>query len=101
MAPKQCAKRFCGQYHFLGGRFLPPSIVEKYKLRIPPCPGTSMFVRIGNLPEIEVKVPVSLNFQDLNVEADPFVQVRSLKITGCCQEHCTYSLFEFSTVIVI
>lgn len=62
MAPKLCAKRFCGPHHFLGGRFVPPSVTSKYKLKLPAYPGTSMCVRIGE--------PTTLS-----VEADPFVQV--------------------------
>ncbi|KAL6176846.1 hypothetical protein ACLB2K_053478 [Fragaria x ananassa] len=43
-APKLCAKNFCGPHHFLGGRFVPPSIADKFKLRLPPYPCTSMCV---------------------------------------------------------
>ncbi|KAI8016503.1 hypothetical protein LOK49_LG05G03066 [Camellia lanceoleosa] len=53
-APKLCAKRFCGPHHFLGGRFVPPSIVDKHKLQLPSYPGTSMCVRIGKPPQIDV-----------------------------------------------
>ncbi|XP_073117445.1 pyridoxine/pyridoxamine 5'-phosphate oxidase 1, chloroplastic isoform X2 [Elaeis guineensis] len=53
-APKLCAKKFIGPHHFLGGRFVPPSIVHKYGLNLPPYPGTSMCVRIGKLPSVDV-----------------------------------------------
>jgi hypothetical protein len=46
-APKLCAKKFEGPHHFLGGRFVPPAIANKYSLQLPPYPGTSMCVRIG------------------------------------------------------
>ncbi|KAF5195807.1 NAD(P)H-hydrate epimerase [Thalictrum thalictroides] len=46
-APKLCAKKFCGPHHFLGGRFVPQPIAEKYRLNLPSYPGTSMCVRIG------------------------------------------------------
>ncbi|GAQ89473.1 putative pyridoxin (pyrodoxamine) 5'-phosphate oxidase [Klebsormidium nitens] len=46
-APKLAAKFFHGPHHFLGGRFVPPAIVEKFHLRLPPFPGTSQCVRIG------------------------------------------------------
>ncbi|XP_019152812.1 PREDICTED: pyridoxine/pyridoxamine 5'-phosphate oxidase 1, chloroplastic-like isoform X2 [Ipomoea nil] len=70
-APKLCAKRFYGPHHFLGGRFIPPSIVDKFKLRLPLYPGTSMCVRIGRPPEI---YPLAL--LGMHVEADPFDQFK-------------------------
>ncbi|KAL3639529.1 Pyridoxine/pyridoxamine 5'-phosphate oxidase 1, chloroplastic [Castilleja foliolosa] len=63
-APKLCAKTFRGPYHFVGGRFVPPSIVEKYKLKLPTYPGASMCVQIQKLPQVNVKAD------------DPFVQFR-------------------------
>ncbi|KAK9511953.1 hypothetical protein O3M35_000510 [Rhynocoris fuscipes] len=38
-APKLCAKNFEGKYHFLGGRFVPFQLAEKYKLDLPQYPG--------------------------------------------------------------
>ncbi|PRW44444.1 pyridoxine pyridoxamine 5 -phosphate oxidase chloroplastic-like [Chlorella sorokiniana] len=46
-APKLCAKQFAGSHHYLGGRFVPPQIKEKYKLNLPPYLGVSQCVRIG------------------------------------------------------
>lgn len=46
-APKRCAKLFNGAHHFIGGRFVPPAIVEKYSLRLPAYPGHSTCVRVG------------------------------------------------------
>lgn len=46
-APKLCAKHFKGPHHYLGGRFVPPQIREKYALRLPPYPGVSQCVRIA------------------------------------------------------
>lgn len=43
-APKLCAKYFKGQYHYLGGRFCPPSIQEKYQLNLPNYPGSDVVV---------------------------------------------------------
>jgi len=37
-APKPAAKSFTGA-HYLGGRFVPPAIRDKYNLRLPPYPG--------------------------------------------------------------
>ncbi|KAK3272930.1 pyridoxine/pyridoxamine 5'-phosphate oxidase [Cymbomonas tetramitiformis] len=45
-APKECSRKFEGAHHFLGGRFVPPEIAEKYHLVLPEYPGTSMCVRI-------------------------------------------------------
>ncbi|GFP98471.1 pyridoxine/pyridoxamine 5'-phosphate oxidase 1 chloroplastic [Phtheirospermum japonicum] len=67
-APKLCAKRFSGPHHFLGGRFVPPSIAEKFNLDLPDYPGTSMCVRIGKPPRVDISA-----LKD-HAEADPFVQ---------------------------
>ncbi|KAK2992091.1 hypothetical protein RJ640_023474 [Escallonia rubra] len=79
-APKLCAKKFCGPHHFLGGRFVPPSIVHKYKLQLPPYPGSSMCVRIGKVPKIDISALrenyISPEFREEEVEADPFDQFR-------------------------
>lgn len=45
-APKRCAAAFRGK-HYLGGRFVPPSIRSKYQLRLPAYPGTSQFVEVA------------------------------------------------------
>lgn len=39
-APKLCAKHFEGRFHFLGGRFVPDSLAQKYNLSLPDYPGT-------------------------------------------------------------
>nr|CDS24247.1 apolipoprotein A I binding protein [Echinococcus granulosus] len=43
-APKLCAHRFTGRFHFLGGRFVPPLLADKYNLCLPPYPGASPVV---------------------------------------------------------
>lgn len=43
-APKACARHFKGRYHYLGGRFCPKSIVDKYKLNLPDFPGTESII---------------------------------------------------------
>lgn len=45
-APKLCAKNFHGEHHYLGGRFVPPEIIEKYELKLPSYPGSSMCVKL-------------------------------------------------------
>ncbi|KAA8538147.1 hypothetical protein F0562_027755 [Nyssa sinensis] len=77
-APKLCAKKFSGPHHFLGGRFVPPSIVDKFKLQLPPYPGTSMCVRIGKPPQIDISALrenyVSPELLEERVFFDPFDQ---------------------------
>jgi len=45
-APKKCAAFFKGQHHFLGGRFVPPKLAEKYGLNLPPYPGTDCIAKL-------------------------------------------------------
>ncbi|ERN02919.1 hypothetical protein AMTR_s00135p00077960 [Amborella trichopoda] len=77
-APKLCAKKFCGPHHFLGGRFIPPSIADKYILQLPPYPGTSMCVRIGKPPAIDIAALrenyISPEFLEGEVKGDPVRQ---------------------------
>jgi NAD(P)H-hydrate epimerase len=44
-APKLCAQRFSGR-HFIGGRFVPPSIAKKYELQIPNYPDGDQVVQV-------------------------------------------------------
>uniref|UniRef100_A0A0B6ZB71 NAD(P)H-hydrate epimerase n=1 Tax=Arion vulgaris TaxID=1028688 RepID=A0A0B6ZB71_9EUPU len=44
--PKLCATFFKGQKHFLGGRFLPLGLVQKYGLRLPAYHGTDPIVEL-------------------------------------------------------
>ncbi|KAL1566849.1 Pyridoxine/pyridoxamine 5'-phosphate oxidase 1, chloroplastic, variant 2 [Salvia divinorum] len=73
-APKLCSKRFDIPHHFLGGRFVPPSIVSKYELKLPPYPDTSMCVRIGEPTRVDQPGVSPPKCIDKSVEADPFVQ---------------------------
>ncbi|NWH61315.1 NNRE epimerase, partial [Geococcyx californianus] len=45
-APKKAATHFTGRYHFLGGRFVPPALQEKYSLNLPPYPGTDCVLQL-------------------------------------------------------
>uniref|UniRef100_A0A8C3JWI5 NAD(P)H-hydrate epimerase n=1 Tax=Calidris pygmaea TaxID=425635 RepID=A0A8C3JWI5_9CHAR len=45
-APKKAAKHFTGRYHFLGGRFVPPALQEKYALNLPPYPETDCVLQL-------------------------------------------------------
>lgn len=45
-APKICAKLFKGKHHYLGGRFVPKTLEQKYELNLPKYPGTSCVVEL-------------------------------------------------------
>uniref|UniRef100_A0A3Q1F1H0 NAD(P)H-hydrate epimerase n=1 Tax=Acanthochromis polyacanthus TaxID=80966 RepID=A0A3Q1F1H0_9TELE len=45
-APKKSASMFRGRYHFLGGRFVPPSLEKKYELNLPQYPGTDCVLQL-------------------------------------------------------
>lgn len=45
-APKECAKSFKGKYHYLGGRFVPEELAEKYQLQLPPYQGAECCVKL-------------------------------------------------------
>jgi hypothetical protein len=47
-APKLCAKHFKGKYHYLGGRFVPQPLEEKYELSLPQYPGCEPIILIKN-----------------------------------------------------
>lgn len=48
-APKLCAKLFKGRFHYLGGRFVPPNIVQKNSLDLPAYPGAEQCVLLSPL----------------------------------------------------
>jgi NAD(P)H-hydrate epimerase len=45
-APKICMKHFQGKYHFLGGRFVPKALEEKYQIHLPNYPSSEQIVQI-------------------------------------------------------
>jgi NAD(P)H-hydrate epimerase len=45
-APKQCAQFFLGKYHYLGGRFVPSKLEQKYNLSLPKYEGTECCVAL-------------------------------------------------------
>jgi len=45
-APKLCAKFFKGK-HFIGGRFVPEKLADKYALNLPKYPGSFEYMKIG------------------------------------------------------
>ncbi|KRZ15452.1 NAD(P)H-hydrate epimerase, partial [Trichinella pseudospiralis] len=47
-APKQCATKFRGDFHFLAGRFVPESVADKYQLNLPAYPKGDNFILIDN-----------------------------------------------------
>lgn len=46
-APKICAKHFKGRHHYLGGRFIPQPMIDKYQLNLPQYTGTSCCMKIN------------------------------------------------------
>jgi hypothetical protein len=48
-APKKGAETFTGPHHFLGGRFVPPTLAAEYGLRHPPYAGSEQCVRVSGL----------------------------------------------------
>ena len=45
-APKKCSSCFKGQHHYLGGRFVPFPMQEKYALNLPKYPGVECCVKL-------------------------------------------------------
>ena len=45
-APKACMRTYAGR-HFVGGRFLPPALADKYRVRMPPYPGVAQVLEIS------------------------------------------------------
>jgi hydroxyethylthiazole kinase-like uncharacterized protein yjeF len=46
-APKLCAQHFRG-FHYVGGRFLPPALAEKYNVQMPPYAGVSQVMLVSD-----------------------------------------------------
>ena len=45
-APKKCSSRFDGQHHYLGGRFVPLPMQQKYAMNLPKYPGLECCVKL-------------------------------------------------------
>jgi pyridoxamine-phosphate oxidase len=48
-APKLCAQKFHGEFHYLGGRFIPQAIVKKYNLVLPEFEGAAQCVNLNKV----------------------------------------------------
>lgn len=48
--PKPCAAHYRGAHHFLGGRFVPPELAQRYNLTVPTYPGAAQVVRLPGAP---------------------------------------------------
>lgn len=46
-APKLCAQNFRGRFHYLGGRFVPHDLQEKYQLNLPQFPGSDCVLKLS------------------------------------------------------
>ena len=82
-APKQCARKFRGRYHYLGGRFIPPEIKNKYELKLPNYPNAAQCVRIfddSNASVADMRVSYdpskvqSSPLDEASVDPDPIKQ---------------------------
>lgn len=51
-APKECARSFAGK-HALGGRFMPPVLLQKLGVHIPPYFGAAQFLDITQTPSAD------------------------------------------------
>ena len=99
--PKKGCRHFQGT-HYLGGRFVPPEIAERFGLKLPAYPGTSMCVRIDGgersaaaAPEAGGRVNVADMRQDesrmtggIDIASMP---VRDDAATGLPHEHCNFA----------
>lgn len=47
-APKLCARHASGIPHYLGGRFVPQALADKYQLTLPPYPSTDCIVKLSS-----------------------------------------------------
>ncbi|XP_048251679.1 NAD(P)H-hydrate epimerase-like isoform X1 [Haliotis rufescens] len=45
-APKLCARHFRGKHHYLGGRFVPKTLEQRYSLNLPAYPGTECVIEL-------------------------------------------------------
>ncbi|XP_046544272.1 NAD(P)H-hydrate epimerase-like isoform X3 [Haliotis rubra] len=45
-APKLCARHFKGKHHYLGGRFVPKTLEQRYSLNLPAYPGTECVIEL-------------------------------------------------------
>ncbi|PRP81102.1 apolipoprotein A-I-binding protein-like, partial [Planoprotostelium fungivorum] len=45
-APKICARQITSARHFVGGRFVPKSLADRYELNLPPYPSTDQCVEL-------------------------------------------------------
>lgn len=80
-APKLCAKQFTGEHHYLGGRFVPPQITEKYNLSLPPYPGSSMCVKLIQPSDKSASIGlVDRQLQTLRKEYPSYSTEQELKI---------------------
>ena len=50
-APKVCAKNFKGKHHYLGGRFIPQALQDKYMLNLPEYPNAAPCIKLTSNSE--------------------------------------------------
>nr|KAJ3423096.1 NAD(P)H-hydrate epimerase [Polyrhizophydium stewartii] len=52
-SPKMGVRGYRFKHHYLGGRFVPPALAEKFSLNLPAFPGTDGIVRLDDVVEGE------------------------------------------------
>ena len=75
LVPVQCARQFHGRHHFLVCRFLPPELIKKYDLNLPPYEGPATCVELKVLPSgnsaggtLDGEITNRNNMEDLKLE---------------------------------
>ena len=75
-APKKCAASFKGR-HFLGGRFVPHAIAQKYALNLPEYAGFDPFVELPPMPQMPARQESAADVQE--EDNAPLARAASLK----------------------
>lgn len=83
-----------GKHHYLGGRFVPTEIRDKFALRLPPFPGSAQCVRIGAREPVQVADirgsdarlgEAELRLESMHAVRDASIPIRSLLRTRPCR----------------
>ena len=71
--PKLCAQTYAGR-HFVGGRFLPPILAQKYNISMPPYPGVAQVMEITSDANILIaSAPIAKDDRSWEVEYANFL----------------------------
>lgn len=86
-APKKAANHFKGRYHFLGGRFVPLALEQKYQLNLPQYPGTECVYQLNWTLGLHV------NFVSVIKKIKPGMNI--LMGNNCMVYHSEYFCFSY------